>query len=265
MPLVLGAVRGLAFALAMVLPVSVAARAALIDIAVGADDAPVTIIEYASLTCPHCADFHNQTFGALYAEYIDTGHVRLIYRDYPFDQVALEAAMLARCAGEERFFGMIETLFAQQDNWAKAPDPREGLAKVARLAGIGKSEFDACLADKSVESFILSERLEGEKEFGVKRTPTFVIGTNIYEGFKTIAEMRDILDPPLRQAGIEVKPPAQEPQAGETPAPETPSAEPAETGPGDGQGRFGTWALLSILVIAVGVGAYLYSRRGRKT
>lgn len=165
----------------------------------GSDKAPVTIIEYASLTCPHCADFANNTFDALKAKYIDTGKVHYVYRDFPFDQAGLRAAMMTRCAGPDRFFGFLALLFKSQESWAGAQDPLAELAKIARLGGMTKEQFDACMNDKALMDGILNGRLEAEQKLQVKATPTFIINGVKYEGNKNIEELDKILEPLLNK------------------------------------------------------------------
>lgn len=145
------------------------------DMVLGSPDAKVTIIEYASLTCPHCARFHKETLPKIKAEFVDTGKVKLVYRDFPFDEASLRAAMMARCAGKERYFGFLDALFAAQDSWATPSGWRTALARIGKLGGMSQEAFDACLADKSVEDAILAKRLEGAQKFGVESTPTFFI------------------------------------------------------------------------------------------
>jgi protein-disulfide isomerase len=154
-------------------PPTVAAM--LQDRVLGKQDAPITIIEYASLTCPHCANFHTTVLPELKKRYVDTGKVKLIFRDFPFDAVALRAAMLARCAPAERYFGMLDVLFRGQDTWSRAQDPLQSLSQTARLAGINQQEFDACMANQDLLNGIVNIRLQGEQGFQVNSTPTFVI------------------------------------------------------------------------------------------
>lgn len=144
------------------------------DMILGSPDAKVTIVEYASLTCPHCAKFHKETLPKIKAEFVDTGKVKLVYRDFPFDEASLRAAMMARCAGKERYFGFLDAMFSSQDSWANPANWRAGLARIGKLGGMSQEAFDNCLADKSVESGILARRLEGQKH-GVESTPTFFI------------------------------------------------------------------------------------------
>lgn len=145
------------------------------DMVLGSPDAKVTIVEYASLTCSHCARFHKETMPKLKADYIDTGKVRLVYRDFPFDEASFRAAMLARCSGKERFFGFVDALFQSQENWATPNGWKPGLARIAKLGGMSQEAFDQCLANKAVEEPILAKRLEGNQKFGVESTPTFFI------------------------------------------------------------------------------------------
>ena len=164
------------------------------DMAMGAADAPVTIIEYSSMTCPHCAAFHGETLPQIKANYIDAGKARLVFRDFPFDRPALLAAALARCAGEERYFGFLDVLFRTQKSWARAANPEEALGRIARLGGLKKDEIDACLADQALLDSIMQSRLQGSQEFEIKSTPTFIIngekvvGAQPYEYFEEILE-----------------------------------------------------------------------------
>jgi len=150
------------------------------DVIVGAADAPVTIIEYASLTCPHCAEFDTDTLPKVKAEWIDPGKARLIYRDYPLDQNAVKAAMLARCAPPARFFGFIDELFHSQQTWVLTDDPVKALQRIALLGGIGPDKFDACMKNQAIQDRVLNERLVAQNQYGVDSTPTFFInGTKL--------------------------------------------------------------------------------------
>ncbi len=164
------------------------------DLVLGDPAAPITIIEYASLTCPHCASFHNDTFSRIKRRYIDAGKVRLIYRDFPLDRLAIQAAAVARCAGREQYFGFLEVLFRTQESWAGAQNPFEALARVARLGGLKREEIDACLADKALIDSILTSRLNGAKEFNVTTTPTFIINGETVVGAQEYERFEEILD-----------------------------------------------------------------------
>ncbi|MFI5022296.1 MAG: DsbA family protein [Alphaproteobacteria bacterium] len=164
----------------------------------GSDKAPVTVIEYASLTCPHCAAFANTTFEAFKKKYLDTGKVHFIYRDFPFDQPGLRAAMMVRCSGSERFFGFLEILFKSQESWASAADPMGELAKIARLGGMSKEEFDACMANKELMDGILKGELEAQEKYKAESTPTFIVNGVKHEGNMSLETLDGILAPLLK-------------------------------------------------------------------
>ena len=152
----------------------------------GDPDAPVTIIEYASLTCPHCAQFHNEVLPELKERYIDPGKVRLIYRDFPLDQVALAAAALAHCAGSDRYFSMLDVLFETQSNWARADNPITALKRLGKLGGLTEEGMQACLNDEQLTDGILQTRLEGQNQYDIGSTPTFVIDGKTYSGSRDV-------------------------------------------------------------------------------
>jgi protein-disulfide isomerase len=166
----------------------------------GNPDAPVTIIEYASLTCPHCAQFHNEVLPELKERYIAPGKVRLIYRDFPLDQTALAAAALAHCAGPERYFSMLDVLFETQSNWARADDPVAALKRLGKLGGLTEPEIEACLADEELTDGILSQRLAGQNEYDIGSTPTFIIDGKSYPGARDAEEFGELIDPLLDQS-----------------------------------------------------------------
>ena len=163
------------------------------DMVIGNADAPVTIIEYASFTCPHCATFHANTLPELTKVWLDSGKAKLIFRDFPLDQWALRAAMLARCAGPQRYFAFVDVLFKQQRTWARAADPLDALSRIARLGGIGKSRFDACMADRSLGDSVLKSRIEGANTFEVSSTPTLIINGEKHAGVLSFEEMDALL------------------------------------------------------------------------
>jgi len=141
----------------------------------GSEDAPVTIVEYASMTCPHCARFHNTVYPKLKEKYIDTGKVRLIMREFPLDRLALAAAMLTRCADKKQFFSLTTVLYKQQTVWARSKDPATELFKIAKLAGFTEEKFNACLKDKKIAQGIVDVKNTGLNKFQVQSTPTFFI------------------------------------------------------------------------------------------
>ena len=156
-------VAGLALLIAAVM-IGRGARAEVGEVFLGDPNAPVTIIEYASLTCPHCAAFHKETLPGLKARYIDTGKVKLSFRDFPLDENAVRASMLAHCAGPERYYRFLDVFFAQQASWAGARDPVAALKQLAKLGGMSEEAATTCLADRSIEDAILRARLEGSGE-----------------------------------------------------------------------------------------------------
>ena len=163
------------------------------DKVMGEENAPVTIVEFASMTCPHCAAFHAQTLPAIKEKYIDTGKVRMIFREFPFDPRAEAAFMLARCSNDN-YFPMVDTLFKQQESWARAEDAVGALLQIARLAGFSQESFEACLTDQKLLDDVRAVQKRGADEFKVDSTPTFFINGNTYKGALTIAELSAIID-----------------------------------------------------------------------
>lgn len=164
------------------------------DMVYGKADAPVTIIEYASLTCPHCADFTINTFPKIKEKYIDSGKARLIFREFPFDPRATAAFMLARCAPEDRYFPMVDVFFKQQQQWATAEDGEAALLQIAKLAGFTQESFKACLTNQQVLDDVRATMERGSKDYGVNATPTFFINGQKYAGALSVDEMSAIID-----------------------------------------------------------------------
>jgi protein-disulfide isomerase len=174
---------------------------ALPDMVMGDAKAPVTIVEYASMTCPHCAHFQETTFPELKKRYIDTGKVRYIFREFPLDNLAAAAFMLARCAGEldsSKYYAMIDTMFAQQSTWA-VEKPIPPLMTIAKQAGVTEKSFDACLANQKLLSGIENVRQNAIKDFQVDSTPTFFINGKRAVGALTIDEIAKTIDPMLNE------------------------------------------------------------------
>ena len=154
------------------------------DRILGKTDAPVTIIEYASLTCPHCAAFEKDILPKIKSEWIDTGKAKLVFRDFPLDGSALKAAIVARCAPPERFYGFIGVLFAQQGSWGLAQDPVPGISRIAKLGGMSDDQVQACLKDDALQNKVLAGRLAAEQQYQVESTPTFFINGKKVVGAK---------------------------------------------------------------------------------
>jgi len=150
------------------------------DHIMGHTDAPITIIEYASLTCPHCAEFDKETLPKLKAGWIDTGKAKLVFRIFPLNGLDLRAAMLASCAPPDRFYSFIDTLYQSQNNWTRASDPLQALGNIGRLGGVSEDRFKQCLADEQLQKSIVAQAFTASKSYGVESTPTFFInGTNM--------------------------------------------------------------------------------------
>ena len=164
------------------------------EMTMGPDTAKVTVIEYASATCPHCAAFYNDTFGALKKEYIDTGKIRFVFREFPHQDAALAAFMLARCAPKEKYVPLIDVFFTTQPEWTQ--NPLAGLNKIAQQAGFTQESFDACMKNETVAKDILAVRTKAEG-FGVTGIPTFFVNGERFEGENTIETFRAKIDPLL--------------------------------------------------------------------
>jgi protein-disulfide isomerase len=158
------------------------------DRILGNPDAPITIVEYASLTCPHCAHFTNDVLPELKKKWIDTGKAKLVLRDYPLDEPALRAAMIARCAPPDRYYAFVDTFFGSQEKWVTARDYRDALARLVKLGGMSREEFDNCLKNTTLENKIVEGRLIASKELDVNSTPTFFINGTKFTGAPTVEE-----------------------------------------------------------------------------
>ena len=173
------------------------AEGALPDAWEGAANAPITIIEYASMTCSHCAHFHEATYPTLKSKYIDTGKVRFVLREFPFDPVAVAGFMVARCAGDKRE-AMIGLLFSQQKNWAFSDKPLQGLTALVKQTGMSQEKFDACLQDKALYANVNQVFEKASKQFKVDSTPTFFINGKKVSGALSPEELDKQLEPLLK-------------------------------------------------------------------
>lgn len=150
--------------------------------------APITMIEYASFTCPHCAHFATTILPEVKKKWVDTGKVKLVYRDFPLDQVAAKAAQLAECSGNDKYFAVMDMIFATQANWAAASDPIAELSKSLRIAGMGEKEVQACLANDAVANAVIADYRGGET-LGVNSTPTLFINGEKITGARPVEEL----------------------------------------------------------------------------
>ncbi|WP_085903973.1 DsbA family protein [Kiloniella majae] len=164
------------------------------DRILGDKNAPVTLIEYASLTCPHCATFHTETMPDIKKNWIDTGKARLVYRHMPLDGVALRGAAVAECLEGDRYFSFLDLLFQQQQTWAFGGAAKEGLQKMALLAGMSKERFEECFNDEATLRRIVTQAQEGKTSFGINSTPSFVINGEVFAGGRDYDAMNDLLE-----------------------------------------------------------------------
>ncbi|GAK71783.1 hypothetical protein RRU01S_20_00440 [Agrobacterium rubi TR3 = NBRC 13261] len=164
------------------------------DRALGDPNAPVKIVEYMSMTCPHCAHFHNTTFDEIKKKYIDTGKVYFVIREFPFDPRAAAAFMLARCAPEQQYYPFISMLFKQQQSWATAQDARAALLQMSKLAGFSQETFEACLTNQKLLDDVNATMQRGATEFGVNSTPTFIVNGKRYAGDMSVENMSALVD-----------------------------------------------------------------------
>lgn len=165
------------------------------DIEIGNKNAKVTVIEYASLTCSHCATFHDKTWPALKQKWIDTGKVRFILREFPLDPLATAAFMLARCGGNDKYYPMVDLLFSQQKNWAFSNKPVEALLSLAKQAGFSQESFEACLKNQQIYDAVNAVRDRAAQKLGVSSTPTFFINGQVHRGALSVEEFDKILTP----------------------------------------------------------------------
>ena len=164
------------------------------DKVLGQPDAPVTMIEYASFTCGHCATFHLETLPEIKTRYIDSGTLQFVFRDFPLDGLALRAGMLARCVDENRFFTVVDVLFERQRQWAGSGDPLEALRRIGQLAGLSDDAFNACMEDEALANQIIELRLDAEQRYDVSSTPTFVINGDVVSGAWPIDRFAELIE-----------------------------------------------------------------------
>lgn len=176
-----------------------AGAAEIIDMVQGAENAPITVIEYASFTCPHCARFHSDVYKLLRKNYIDTGKVKFIFREVYFDKYGMWASMIARCSGPDRFFGMTDLILNSQSTWARAGDDLaivEALRKIGRLSGMQDAALDSCLQDGEKLRALVGWYKENAQRDGIQSTPSFLIDGQPYKNMD-YEEFAKILDEKL--------------------------------------------------------------------
>ncbi|MGF1447356.1 MAG: DsbA family protein [Pikeienuella sp.] len=168
------------------------------DVAIGADDAPVTIIEYASFTCPHCADFHIDTWPEIKRRYVDTGKVRFVLREIYFDRFGLWASIVARCGGAAGFYPLTDAILKAQRDWMRADDVVDGLMKVGRINGLTTERMRACLSDREAALALVEGFRENSARDQVQSTPTFLINGQAHRGNMDIEEFSELIEGALQ-------------------------------------------------------------------
>jgi protein-disulfide isomerase len=168
------------------------------DIVEGSPSAAITIIEYASMTCSHCAAFHEETWPLLKAKYVDSGKAKFILREFPLDPLAAAGFMLARCAGPDKRDALIDRLFAQQKNWAFVDKPIDSLLAQVEQAGMSQTDFEACLNNRELYDSVNKIRDSAAQRFGIDSTPTFFVNGRKFDGALAIAEFDQVLQPLLK-------------------------------------------------------------------
>ncbi len=170
------------------------------DKVLGNADAPITMIEYASLSCSHCADFHLNVLPKIKETYIETGKVKLVMRDFPLNEPALRASMLAHCAtDEDTYHRLNNAIFRTQSSWVGKKNYLELLGNIGKLAGISAEQYDACLKDKDLELHLLTQKLDGAKAFNINATPSFVINGELHSGGQDYEFYQEIFDELLKK------------------------------------------------------------------
>jgi protein-disulfide isomerase len=164
---------------------------------IGREDAPVTVVEYHSLTCGNCARFHTEIFPRIRRAFVEPGLVRFALRDFPLDHAALEAAAAAHCAGPDRFEALVTAFYANKESWAHSQDPRAWLRRATLLAGVPAERLEACWSDRGFLDPIVQSRLEGTRRFGIDATPSFLIGGQLHRGVLTFERFSELVRPLL--------------------------------------------------------------------
>ncbi len=177
-----------------------AAASPLGDRVLGKPDAPVVLIEYASATCPHCAEFHQTVLPQIKTEYIDTGKVKYILREFPLDPLALAVFMLTRCLPEDKFFATTDLLFRRQKLWAKAENPAVEITKIMSMAGMNKERFEACLNNTDMAKSMSDFTKKSAADFGIKGTPALFVNGAFVDGHKDMSDVKVALDKAIAES-----------------------------------------------------------------
>jgi protein-disulfide isomerase len=177
-----------------------AAASPLGDRILGRADAPVVMVEYASATCPHCAEFHEKLLPLIKSEYIDTGKVRFIFREFPLDQLAMGAFMLARCVPNDKYFPTIDMMFRRQQTWRTSKNPGAELFRIMQLSGMDKPAFEACIKREDLFKGISETATNARDNFGVKGTPAIFINGQMIDGHKEMTEVKAAIDAAIKNS-----------------------------------------------------------------
>jgi protein-disulfide isomerase len=175
-----------------------AAASPLGDRILGQADAPVVMVEYASATCPHCAEFHEKVLPLIKSEYIDTGKVRFIFREFPLDGLAMGAFILARCVSNDKYFPTIDMMFRRQETWRKSSNPADELFRIMQQVGMDRPSFDACIKREDIFNGIFETAKKAREEFGVKGTPAIFINGQMIDGHKEMTEVKAAIDAAIK-------------------------------------------------------------------
>ncbi len=165
------------------------------DMVMGKEDAKVSLVEYASASCPHCAKFYKDVFPKIKSEYIDTGKIKFIFREFPHNQPALAAFMIARAMPKEKYFPLVDIFFTTQDTWLAKP--KEGLLNIAKQAGMSEADFEAALKNEALANNILAVREKGSTKYGVDGIPTLFLNGQAFHGETTFDDLKKAIDPLL--------------------------------------------------------------------
>ncbi len=170
----------------------------VVEMSLGNPDAAVTLTEYASFTCPHCATFHTSVMPSLKTDYIDTGKIKFIYREVYFDRLGLWGGMLARCGGSERYFGIIDMLYKRQREWTKGSGEEiaENLYKIGRIAGLKNEDMEACLQDQDMAKALVADFQKNAEADNIDSTPTLLIN-GVKHGNQSYGDLQELLNAQL--------------------------------------------------------------------